>query len=78
MRLQKAVNSRVTDATNADMKIGDQVLAYKDDPNSWCGLFCVVDVNNKVLHINNDGRLVQYSIDRCKKYRLEDEVHEML
>lgn len=64
IRLEKAVNSSVTAGTDADMKIDDQMLVYRNEPISSGGLFCLVGVNNKVLHIDNDGRLVQHSIDR--------------
>lgn len=78
IRLQKAVNSRVTAATDSNIKIGDQALFYRDDPNACSEPFRVVDVNDRVVHIDSDGSLVQQSIDLCKRYHLEDEVHKML
>lgn len=38
----------------------------------------MVDVKNKVVLIDHNGQFVQYSIYRCRKYRLSDEVQDMM
>lgn len=78
MRPQRAVNSRIKPATVSDIKIGNQLLVYCDEPNAWYGPFRVVDINNKDMYVHNDGFLVQHFLDRCKRYRLEDKILEMM
>lgn len=77
-KLQKASNSRITNATDVDIKIDDQVLVFRDDSGCWGGPYRMADVNSKVVLFDPNSRLVQYSIGRFKRYRLADNVQDMM
>lgn len=76
--LQTAVNGRAPIAMDAEIKVGDMVLVFHDHPEQRIGPHCVIVVNKTVVHIGKGGRLIQYSIVRCKGYPVEKEVQALL
>lgn len=49
--LQKAVNSQVTAAMDADINIGNQVLVYRNKSNYCYGCFSELEVSSEVVQI---------------------------
>ena len=68
-RLSTALRSNVPAATNRDISIGSEVLVFKEPPvNKWVGPFHVLDVRDKSVFINSQGRTMQMSIEKVKPY----------
>lgn len=72
-RLSKAVRSQVPNAVDLQINIGDNVWVYRDDPGKWIRPMRVVDLDNKSVFVNWNGRVTIMSIDRCKPYKTQDE-----
>lgn len=79
MRVLTSVNRQVPSAADADLKIGDSLLVYRDNPVSrWIGPFRSIDLDKKSVIIFQNGRPVRYSVDLCKQYRPETpEKHDL-
>lgn len=77
-RLKTAVSGRAHTETDAEIKIGGIELVFCDQQRRWMGPHCVIDVNEKVIHVKKKGRLVQHSIDRCKRCTTKEEVWALL
>ena len=74
-RLSTAMKSKVPSATDVELDIGSEVLLYKEKPtNKWAGPFRVLDVKDKVVWIDIDGRISQLSVDKVKPYLREHAV----
>ncbi|CDF36780.1 unnamed protein product [Chondrus crispus] len=68
-RLSTALRSNVPAATNRDVSIGSEVLVFKEPlVNKWVGPFHVLDVRDKSVFINSQGRTTQMSIDKVRPY----------
>lgn len=63
--------------TERKNEIGVQVLVYRSKPSVWYESQRVVDVNAKIVHIDNDGRTGQNFIDLWNMYRLVHTLHEV-
>lgn len=68
-KLTKAMRMNIPSACNRSIKIGDDVLVYREPPgNKWIGPFKVVNVDDKMAHLDYNGELKLYSIDKLKVY----------
>lgn len=77
-RLSTAVNRQGTNATDRDILIGDAVLVYRDTHGRWSGPFRVIKSNDKVIIVDQEGRLVQYSVDRVKHYTMQEDAQNII
>lgn len=71
LRLNTAVNLRGNKMDPADIKIGDSVLVFHDVAGSWIEPLHIMDINENIVHVDDDGRKVPFSIDRIKRYNFE-------
>lgn len=78
VQIQPSLHRCTPHAAEIDIKIGSEALVYRDEPGKWIGPFLVIDNNPKNIHVDQNGHLVQYSIDRCKPYKIEEETREVL
>ena len=73
-RLRRALKSKVSPATDADISIGEEVLVYKEKPiNEWLGPGKVLSIDKKSLKVDLDGNVSTLSIDKVKKYTREQQ-----
>ena len=68
-KLTKALRMNIPSSCNRSIKIGDDVLVYREPPvKKWIGPFKVVNVDDKMAHLDYNGELKLYSIDKLKVY----------
>lgn len=77
-RLATAVSGRGMNAAERVILIGDSVLFYRDTHGRWTGTFRVIDSDDKVIIVDQDRRLAQYSVDRVKRYTAEEAAQNMI
>lgn len=69
-RIKAALIRIIPAPADADVRIFDQVLVYREGPIiKWTGPYTVLSVNGKTVHIEINGRVVQLSIDKVKRFR---------
>lgn len=78
LKLTKALRLRVPGAANQHLKIGDKVLIYHDTLGQWIGPHPVIDVDHNMVHIDQDGRTVIMSVDKCKHYKVEEDIRDLV
>ncbi len=65
--ISTAFHERIPRAEDHDIKIGSEVLLYKERPiNMWVGPYRVVAGDSKHLSLNLKGNLVPASVDKVK------------
>lgn len=78
--IKAALSKNVPAGANAVIRIGDEVLMFKEKPfGKWAGPYLVTYGDDKVLKLDTGDRIIDASIDRVKKYhenRLADEPSE--
>lgn len=68
-RIDTARRMNVPAASGSDLAIGMEVLVYREKPEDiWVGPFKIMDLNNKMVHVNIDGENRRLSIDKIKLY----------
>lgn len=68
-RVSRALRNNIRAAGTKDIKIGMDILVYREDPKTWDCPFQVLDVSGKAVHASVNGCSVQFSIDKVKEYR---------
>ena len=69
-RMSKAVRMNVPSAADNDIAIGTRVLLYREKPeDQWKGPYLVLDVKEKSVTIQLDGKTANVSIDKVKPYK---------
>lgn len=75
-RVHVALSRNVPTAVDANIRILDQVLVFREKPvNKWMGPYKVLDVYGKINHVDISGKNAQFSIDKVKVYNLPGETH---
>ena len=67
-RVTQALQRNTPSASISSLKIGDEDLVYRETPRQWVGPYRVLDVLEKIVHLDVDGRHVRFSIDKVKPY----------
>ncbi|CDF36767.1 unnamed protein product [Chondrus crispus] len=68
-RLSRAVRMNVPSAADKDIVIGSRVLLYREKPeDQWTGPYLVLDVKDKSVTIQLEGKIMNTSIDKVKSY----------
>ena len=69
-RLSSARRMNVPRAVDSNVKIGMDVLVYRERPvNKWTGPFKVTAIDEKMVWINKNGRMSLVSIDKVKEFK---------
>ena len=69
-RISKAVRMNVPSAADTDIVIGSRVLLYREKPeDQWTGPYLVIDVQDKSVTIQLEGKIMNVSIDKVKSYK---------
>lgn len=72
-RLATAITSNVPAAAVADIKIGDEVLMFREEPVAkWTGPILVQSKDGKILTLDSGDRSWMALIDKIKLYREQD------
>jgi len=75
-RLRNALRTRVPRASDSPIAEGMTVLLYSEKPvNRWVGPFTVVNTDDKLVWLDHDGQVKQFSIDKVKQYRVSKLPH---
>ena len=70
--LSRAMKTNVPSAAKKTFKIGDEVLVFREKPIcKWVGPFKIITIDNKMAHLDYNGELKLYSIDKLKKYTVD-------
>lgn len=70
--LSRAMKMKVPFASKKTFKIGDEVLVFRKNPIcKWVGPFKIITIDNKMAHLDYNGELKLYSIDKLKKYTVD-------
>ena len=68
-KLKTALKGNVPSASSRDLRAGDSVLVYREPPiNKWVGPFEVINIDKKMAHLDYNGELKLYAIDKLKRY----------
>ena len=68
-RLSSAIRANVPAAAMKDIKIGSDVLVYREKPEDmWIGPFKVLDSDGKLLRLDVRGSVMQVYVDKVKLY----------
>lgn len=67
-RINKALRTNAPACTQYDIRIGDEVLAYREKNRRWHGPYKVVDVKGKSLTLNIDGKNRPFSVDKVRPF----------
>ena len=67
-RLRTAHNSNVPAASDSEVKAGDKVFVYREEPREWLGPYLVLSCEQKQVIVDIDGTRKPYSIDKVKIY----------
>lgn len=67
-RVQRALSSNATAASDSGIRISDRVLVYREKSKQWEGPYSVENAHDTVVIINIDGHQRQYSIDKVKLF----------
>ena len=68
--ISKAVRMNVPSVADNDIVIGSRVLLYKEKPeDQWTGPYLVLDVEDKIVAIQVEGKVMKVSIDKVKYYK---------
>ena len=71
-RINTALRSNIPAATSSNITIGSEVLIYREPPvNKWVGPHKVCDSFGKYVFVESKGRLANFSMDKIKLYRRE-------
>ena len=70
-RVTQALQRYNPSASMFSLKISDEVLVYRENPRQWVGPYRVLDVLEKIVHLDFDRRNVRFSIDEVKPYFCE-------
>ncbi|CDF36525.1 unnamed protein product [Chondrus crispus] len=68
-RISRAVRMKVPSEADNDIVIGSRVLIYREKPeDQWTGPYLVLDVKDKIVTIQVEGKIMNVSIDKVKSY----------
>ena len=67
-RLSTARKSNVPTASDSEVKAGDKVLVYREEPREWLGPYLVLSCDQKQVVVDIDETRKPYSIDKVKMY----------
>lgn len=76
--LRTAVNRQTRSTTDININTGDFVLVIRDGRGHWICRYRIIYINKKTVHVDQVESLVQYSIDSCKAYNVEDEIESIM
>lgn len=68
-KVSKAFRSQLTAAAITHLRIGDDVLMYRNESDSWQVPYKVLDTTCKTLKLSVKGRSVQFPADKVKQYK---------
>lgn len=54
------------------------MIVYRDAQGRWIGTFRVIDSNDKVIIVDQEGRLVRHSVDRVKHVKMEEDARSIV
>lgn len=68
-KLTRALRMNVPSASRNELKIGDKVLVYREKPiEKWVGPHQILNIDGKMAHIDYNGEMKLYSVDKLKLY----------
>lgn len=56
VRVEKGFQCNVPIAVDTNIRIGDEVLVYREKAKRWMGPFFVTDVSRKVVFLDIEGK----------------------
>lgn len=68
-RVNQALRSQVPAAAMSDIVMGSEVLVFRESPKQWIGPYRVIDTSDKLIFVEVDGSIKQFSVDKVKLYK---------
>lgn len=74
--VNRALRYSIPQGTMSYIQIDDEVLVYREGPNTWEGPHKVTDISRKMIQINKPGPNCRFSIDKVNKYKATPDITE--
>lgn len=77
-KASRAIRSAISAASMAEIRIGYEVLIYRQHSNQWIGSYKVLNLSGKMSHVDINVRTSHFAFDKVnfileKLYRLQME-----
>lgn len=76
--LPTTVDRQTPSAVDTNINTEALFLVFRDGLEQRIGPYRVIDINEKMVHVDHWESLGQYSMNRCKVYKIEDEVEAIM